>query len=867
MAVIEPYRLTQTGAEVQQDLNDIEALAPATTEQAGLMSASDKQKLDGIEPSSIATKTELANKVDKVQGKGLSTNDYDDTEKGKVASAYQKPITGIPKTDLASTVQTSLGKADTSAQIVGTYTVPAGKVLKGQVTSSNYKGQVLLVIGAITYPDDILSLSMYADGENLFDAIDLTGATDYLYKVNGKAELYQDGSYFAIRAGSNQITVTVVDLTGSTYYLSVEDWDSEHWTEQGYDPTPIPRLYVKPFTGIPASDLASGVIPDVQFVPGTGTGSAVLKGAGLEANNPNEVAVGRNNFSGTDNTDADKTIFSVGVGLNGDFRNNAIVVKRNGRVYLKNAGYTVDAGDEQLACDLAKAVRQGYFGRTNLNTGTFELVQVGGETVAVIPFLEDETVVVGFEPDGLSPYVFSTQGYPIRLYSAQGVYQDFDISGKQVLFATYNWTTHYWEDPLVIGNPNADWNAASGTDGYIKNKPTIPSVTGKMDKPVATTGTMWLSIVPDFGHVYLLQRFSEGTPSFIFLQSMELGLQAFKLGASDGLDELKVDANGLYIKCVVDGYGQSDVIVTDLTSGEQIELDTNVPGVGATALAIQAYQPLIDSTHKLDYSLLSNTPTIPAAQIQSDWNQSDNTAKDFIKNKPSIPAAQVNSDWNANSGVAQILNKPSIPDAVEANPTIPSGTTQTDLTGLKVGSNYYAVPEAPSNLSDLDDVDDTAPTDGQVLAWDSSASKWAPEDPAGGGDDEATEVTAAALCDLEDRMFEKKNLVDQYNTYVAGSHEKAGTHYALWKLYKDFLQNEEIIATAFCQLNAIGALASAVAPRYDRGTRTFAVDDCCMYENEFYRCITAVPTPEPFDPTKWVKTSLFEEMVRRINAI
>lgn len=32
-----------------------------------------------------------------------------------------------------------------------------------------------------------------------------------------------------------------------------------------------------------------------------------------------------------------------------------------------------------------------------------------------------------------------------------------------------------------------------------------------------------------------------------------------------------------------------------------------------------------------------------------------------LSNKPTIPAAQVNSDWNATSGVAQILNKPSIP--------------------------------------------------------------------------------------------------------------------------------------------------------------------------------------------------------------
>lgn len=36
------------------------------------------------------------------------------------------------------------------------------------------------------------------------------------------------------------------------------------------------------------------------------------------------------------------------------------------------------------------------------------------------------------------------------------------------------------------------------------------------------------------------------------------------------------------------------------------------------------------------YTDLSNTPTIPAAQIQSDWNQTNSTAKDYIKNKPDV---------------------------------------------------------------------------------------------------------------------------------------------------------------------------------------------------------------------------------------
>ena len=37
------------------------------------------------------------------------------------------------------------------------------------------------------------------------------------------------------------------------------------------------------------------------------------------------------------------------------------------------------------------------------------------------------------------------------------------------------------------------------------------------------------------------------------------------------------------------------------------------------------------------YNDLTEKPTIPDAQVQSDWNQGDDTKKDFIKNKPTIP--------------------------------------------------------------------------------------------------------------------------------------------------------------------------------------------------------------------------------------
>lgn len=47
-----------------------------------------------------------------------------------------------------------------------------------------------------------------------------------------------------------------------------------------------------------------------------------------------------------------------------------------------------------------------------------------------------------------------------------------------------------------------------------------------------------------------------------------------------------------------------------------------------------------------DYGDLLNKPTIPAAQVQSDWNQATTTAVDYIKNKPTIPTktSQLNND-------------------------------------------------------------------------------------------------------------------------------------------------------------------------------------------------------------------------------
>ena len=60
------------------------------------------------------------------------------------------------------------------------------------------------------------------------------------------------------------------------------------------------------------------------------------------------------------------------------------------------------------------------------------------------------------------------------------------------------------------------------------------------------------------------------------------------------------------------------------------------------------------------------------SQVNADWNATSGVAE--ILNKPTIPSAQVNSDWNATSGVAEILNKPTIPSVTNLVPY--TGATQ-----------------------------------------------------------------------------------------------------------------------------------------------------------------------------------------------
>ena len=82
----------------------------------------------------------------------------------------------------------------------------------------------------------------------------------------------------------------------------------------------------------------------------------------------------------------------------------------------------------------------------------------------------------------------------------------------------------------------------------------------------------------------------------------------------------------------------------------------------------------------IDLSAYAETADLASVAFSGSYND--------LSNKPTIPAAQVNSDWNAASGVAQILNKPNLATVATTGsysdlsnkPTIPTNTDYVDRT-------------------------------------------------------------------------------------------------------------------------------------------------------------------------------------------
>lgn len=256
----EPYRLTQTGAKVQADLNDIEALGLATEETAGKMSAADKTKLDGL-PSSSELDTSLAGKVDKEAGKGLSENDFTDAEKAKLAGietgAEENTIEVIKVNGTAQTPGPDKDVDIDTKRVLELKSIPA----TGTYTEQEFE-------------EAVCSLSDFqkaTDGGYTLVKVPTSGTG--LFKTVCPVASDAQAAQISFVLGTNIYKISVLNMMGVQVTtivtpiptdLSQLSEDTTHRVVTDAEKATWNAKYKKPPTGIPASDLESGVIPDVS---------------------------------------------------------------------------------------------------------------------------------------------------------------------------------------------------------------------------------------------------------------------------------------------------------------------------------------------------------------------------------------------------------------------------------------------------------------------------------------------------------------------------------------------------------------------------------------------------------------------------
>lgn len=165
-------------------------------------------------------------------------------------------------------------------------------------------------------------------------------------------------------------------------------------------------------------------------------------------------------------------------------------------------------------------------------------------------------------------------------------------------------------------------------------------------------------------------------------------------GGGGGGDVTDVEVNGT---SVVNAQGVAEVSVPTKTS----DLNNDSGFIDGTDLstALSDYTPtsgLAAVATSGSYNDLSNKPTIPAAQIQSDWNQSDTTAKDYIKNKPTIPTVTKTVYYGTCTGQAANQTKTVVVDSSQ-------GFTPTAgiilLVKFDANNTYSATADAPIKLN------------------------------------------------------------------------------------------------------------------------------------------------------------------------
>lgn len=221
---------------------------------------------------------------------------------------------------------------------------------------------------------------------------------------------------------------------------------------------------------------------------------------------------------------------------------------------------------------------------------------------------------------------------------------------------------------------NADWNEIDPSDpAYIKNKPTIPVVpttdqtydasSSNPQSGTAVAGAIaGVNQVPastssDKGKVLTVD--SLGIPSWAAVPQQSTGLFEAVYGTTAYADIVQAIADKKIVYC-------------------------HVSSTNPSRMAFLAYIGRLNGTGKIEFQYYRSNANgndsvfVYEVDASSNWTTTE---------RPAGIKTQVKSDWNANSGAAQILNKPDLSVYKEIVYITPSNDAEADATAIATALN------------------------------------------------------------------------------------------------------------------------------------------------------------------------------------
>lgn len=254
-------------------------------------------------------------------------------------------------------------------------------------------------------------------------------------------------------------------------------------------------------------------------------------------------------------------------------------------------------------------------------------------------------------------------------------------------------------------NVQADWNQADTTaDDYIKNKPTIPTVNdaaltiqkngtavGTFSANAATAATINITVPVDAEDVDALPDTTKYGASLSLSIDSTTYVVTASLKDQDGNTLGAVQTIDLPLETVVVGGSYDNAtkkVILTLRNGTTVDF--------SVADLVAGLQTEITSTNKLDADLVDDTTSAHKFVTAADkvaWNAKSDFSGSYndLTNKPTIPAAQVNADWNAASGAARILNKPAIYTKTEVDAALDEKLNTADVDASLSGTSTNPV--------------------------------------------------------------------------------------------------------------------------------------------------------------------------------